>query len=50
MKDGLRRALTEDLMDHGIDLLVVQRMLGHSDLKVTARYDRRGRASTIGCC
>jgi site-specific recombinase XerD len=38
----LRRTLTGDLMDHGIDLLVVQRILGHSDPKVTARYDRRG--------
>jgi site-specific recombinase XerD len=37
----LRRTLTGDLMDHGIDLLVVQRILGHSDPKVTARYDRR---------
>ena len=37
----LRRTLTGDLMDHGVDLLVVQRILGHSDPKVTARYDRR---------
>ena len=37
----LRRTLTGDLMDKGVDVLVVQRTLGHSDPKTTARYDRR---------
>lgn len=37
----LRRSLTGDLLDRGVDVLIVQRTLGHSDPKTTARYDRR---------
>ncbi len=38
----LRRSLISDLLDAGVDLVTVQRIVGHSDPKTTARYDRRG--------
>jgi integrase/recombinase XerD len=37
-----RRTVTGDLLDKGIDLVTVQRILGHSSPSTTSRYDRRG--------
>lgn len=40
-----RRTYVSNLLDAGVDLAVVQRMVGHSDPKITARYDRRGKSA-----
>lgn len=40
-----RRTYVSNLLDAGVDLAVVQRLVGHSDPKITARYDRRGKAA-----
>ncbi len=37
-----RRSFASDLLDRGVDLAVVARLLGHASIQVTAGYDRRG--------
>jgi integrase/recombinase XerD len=41
----LRRTFATSLLDQGVDLLIVQRLMGHASPITTARYDRRGIAA-----
>ncbi|MCP5057730.1 MAG: tyrosine-type recombinase/integrase [bacterium] len=37
----LRRSHISDLLDEGVDLAVIARQVGHSNVQTTAKYDRR---------
>ena len=37
-----RRTFAGNLLDSGIDLVTVQKLMGHSDPTTTSNYDRRG--------
>ncbi len=39
---SMRRTMATHLLDRGVDLAIVQKMLGHRHLGTTALYDRRG--------
>jgi len=38
----LRRTFSSEMLDAGVDIATVQKMMGHADPSTTARYDRRG--------
>jgi site-specific recombinase XerD len=42
---SMRRTMATHLLDRGVDLAIVQKMLGHRHLTTTALYDRRGEAT-----
>ena len=39
----MRRSFCSELLDGGADLNTVSVLMGHSDVKTTGRYDRRGK-------
>ncbi len=38
----VRRTVAGDLLDNDIDIVTVQKLLGHASVQTTASYDRRG--------
>jgi len=38
----LRRTFAGDMMDQGVDVVTVQKLMGHANTKTTSGYDRRG--------
>jgi hypothetical protein len=45
---GIRRIFASDLLDAGVDLVTVQKLIGYSDVNTTAGYDRRGEVAKRG--
>jgi integrase len=41
----LRRSFISELLDEGVDLAMVARQVGHSNVQTTARYDRRDQSA-----
>jgi site-specific recombinase XerD len=41
----LRRSFISELLDAGVDLSTIARQVGHSNVQITARYDRRDEAT-----
>lgn len=44
----LRRTFVGDLLDAGVDMAMVQRLMGHSSADTTSRYDAKGGGYAIG--
>ncbi|TET42525.1 MAG: site-specific integrase [Dehalococcoidia bacterium] len=38
---GLQRNFVSDLLEASADIAIVSKMAGHSNVQITARYDRR---------
>jgi hypothetical protein len=47
-----RRTVAGDLLDTDVDLVTVQKLLGHANVQITAQDDRRGaraKKKAVGC-